>query len=64
MGILYSPPDKSDLVKHINNVFTETGVLHKQECYLLGSLNINLPLTRKKFSVTKVIEKMVKTYRL
>ena len=27
---------------NINNVFTETGVLDKRECYLLGDLNINL----------------------
>ena len=31
--ILHRQPDKSDF---INNVFTETGVLDKQECYLLG----------------------------
>ena len=31
LGILYRPPDKSDFVKHINNVFAETGVLDKQE---------------------------------
>ena len=47
LGILYRPPDKSDFVKHINNVFTETGVLDKQECYLLGDLNINLILDEK-----------------
>ena len=44
LGILYRPPDKSDFVKRINNVFTETGVLDKQECYLLRDLNINLIL--------------------
>ena len=27
LGILYRPPDKSDIVKHINNVFTEIGLL-------------------------------------
>ena len=27
LGILCRPPDKSDFVKHINSVFTETGVL-------------------------------------
>ena len=27
LGILCIPPDKSDFVKHINSVFTETGVL-------------------------------------
>ena len=36
LGILYRPPDKPDFIKHINNVFTETGILDKQECYLLG----------------------------
>ena len=35
LGILYRPPVKSDLVERINNVFTGTGVLDKQECYLL-----------------------------
>ena len=39
VGILYRPPNKSEFVKHINNAFTETGVLDKQECYLLGDLN-------------------------
>ena len=47
LGILYRPPDKLDFVKHFNNVFTETGVLDKQECYLLGDLNINLILDEK-----------------
>ena len=41
LGILYRPPDKSDFIKKVN-VFTETGVLDKQECYILGHLNINL----------------------
>ena len=36
LRILYRPPDKPDFIKHINNVFTETGILDKQECYLLG----------------------------
>ena len=44
LGILYRPPNKSDFIKHINNIFTETEVLDKQECYLLGNLNINLIL--------------------
>ena len=35
LGILCRSPDKS---KHINNDFTKTGVLDKQECYLLGEL--------------------------
>ena len=47
LGILYRPPDKSDFVKHINNVFTETGVLDKQVCYVLGDLNISLILDEK-----------------
>ena len=33
LGILYRPPNKSDFVKHIN-IFTETGVLDKQECII------------------------------
>ena len=45
--ILYRPPDKLDFVKHINNVFIETGVLGKQEFYLLRDLNINLILDEK-----------------
>ena len=53
LGILYRPPDKSDFVKHINNVFTETGVLDKQECYLLGDLNINLILEEKEIFSNK-----------
>ena len=53
LGILYRPPDKSDFVKHINNVFTETGVLDKQECYLLGDLNINLILDEKEIFSNK-----------
>ena len=47
LGILYRPFNKSDFVKHINNVFTETGVLDKEECYLSGDLNINLLLEKK-----------------
>ena len=42
LGILYRS-NKPDFVKNIN-VFTETGVLDKQECYLLGDLTINLLL--------------------
>ena len=45
-GILYRPPNKSDFDKHIN-VFTETRVLDKKDCYLLGDLNINLTLDEK-----------------
>ena len=45
LGILYRPPDKSDFVKYINNLFTETAALDKQECYLLGDLNIHLVLS-------------------
>ena len=45
--ILYGPPDKSDFVKHNNNVFTETGVLDKEECCLLGDLSVNLLLDEK-----------------
>ena len=64
LGILYRPPDKSDFVKHINDVLTEPGVLDKQKCYLLGDLNVNLVLTRKKFSATKAMEQMTKTCHL
>ena len=46
LGILYRPPNKSDFIKQIN-VFTETGVLNKQESYILGHLNINLLLDVK-----------------
>ena len=53
LGILYRPPDKSDFVKHINNVFIETGVLDKQECYLLGDVNINLILDEKEIFSNK-----------
>ena len=55
LDILYRPPKKSDFVKYIN-VFTETGVLNKQECYLLGDININLILDEKDiFSNTSYI---------
>ena len=47
LGILNRPFNKSDFVKHINNVFTETWVLDKQECYLSGDLNINLLHNKK-----------------
>ena len=53
LGILYRPPDKSDFVKHINNVFTGTGFLGKQECYLLRDLNINLILEKKEIFSNK-----------
>ena len=53
LGILYRPPDKADFVKHINNVFTETGVLVKQACYLLGDLNINLIPDKKEIFSNK-----------
>ena len=49
LSILYRPVNKSDCVKHINNYFTETEVLDKQEPYLLGDLNINLILDEKNF---------------
>ena len=52
LGILYRPPKKSDFVKYIN-VFTETGVLNKQECYLLGDININLILDKKEIFSNK-----------
>ena len=42
LDIFYRPPSKSDFAKHINNVFTETGVLDIQECFLTGNLIINL----------------------
>ena len=42
LGILYRPPHQSNFLKQINNIFTETGVLDKQECYLQGDLDINL----------------------
>ena len=45
--------DKSDFVKHIINVFTETRVLGKQECYLLGVLNLNLLLNEKEIFTSK-----------
>ena len=47
LGILYRPPDKLDFVKQVKNVFTETGVLNKQERYLAGNLNINVILGEK-----------------
>ena len=53
LDTLYKPPDKSEFVKYINNVFTETGVLDKQECYLLGDLNINLILDEKEIFSNK-----------
>ena len=52
LGILYKSPNKSDFVKHIN-VFTETGALDKQACYLLGDLNINLILDEKEIFSNK-----------
>ena len=55
LGILYRPPSKSEFVRHIYNVFTETGVLDKQQCYILGDSNINLQFGKeKKLSATKV----------
>ena len=53
LGILYSSPSKSNFVKHINNVFTETGILYKQECYLLGDLNINLLFDEREILINK-----------
>ena len=47
--ILYRPLDRSDFVEHI----TETGVLDKQGCYLLGDLNINLILDEKEIFNSK-----------
>ena len=52
LDILYRPPNKSDFVNH-NNVFTETGLLDKQEFYLLGDLNINLILEEKEIFSNK-----------
>ena len=57
MGIFYRPLDKLDFVKHINNVFTETGILDKQECYLLRDLNINLLLDKREIFSNKSYKK-------
>ena len=65
LGISYRPPSKSDFVKHINNVFTETGVLDKQELYLLGDLNINLLLDEKEIFNNKscpILQKVIQTF--
>ena len=35
----YRASNKSDFVKHVNNVFTETGALDKQECYFQRDLH-------------------------
>ena len=53
MGIICRPPDKSDFVNHINNVWSETGVLDKQERCLLGDLNVNLIRDEKDFFSNK-----------
>ena len=45
--LIYIPPNTLYFVKHINDIFTETGVLDKQECYLLRDPNINLLLDEK-----------------
>ena len=63
LGIWYRPPNKSDFVKPINVVLTETGILHKQECYLLGDWSI-YSLKGKKFSAANVIELLSKSCRL
>ena len=57
MGIFYRPLDKLDFVKHVNNVFTETGILDKQECYLLRDLNINLLLDKREIFSNKSYKK-------
>ena len=51
--MLYRPPDKKEFVKPINNVFSETGVLDKQKCYILGDLNINLLFDKKEIFSNK-----------
>ena len=61
MGIFYRPLDKLDFVTHINNVFTETGILDKQECYLLRDLNINLLPDKREIFSNKSYKKMAKT---
>ena len=53
LGILYRASDKSNFAKHSYHVFTETGVLDKQECYLLQDLNINLILDEKEIFSNK-----------
>ena len=63
VGILYRPPNKSEFVKHINNAFTETGVLDKQECYLLGDLNTKVKLAEfgwPKPAEIRIVENFVK----
>ena len=52
-GILYRSTDKSHFVKHINDIFTGTGILNKQVCYLKGDLNIILLLDEKEFFSNK-----------
>ena len=58
------PPNKSDFVEHINDIFTETGVLEKQEFCLLSYININLPLYEKEIFSNKVMDQMAKTCHL
>ena len=57
MGIFYRPLDKLDFVKHANNVFTETGILDKQECYLRRDLNKNLLLDKREIFSNKSYKK-------
>ena len=42
VGILYGLPEKNDFVKNLEETFTGCSILEKQDCYLLGDLNINL----------------------
>ena len=51
LGILHRQPDKSDF---INNVFTETGVLDKQDCYLLGLKYQSNPWRDRNFQQQKL----------
>ena len=54
VGILYRPPYKIDFVNCKDQIFCEYSAQETQECFLLGDFKINLLITGKESSATKL----------
>ena len=55
-------PNKSYFLKHINNVFTETKVLDKEDSYHLEEFNVNLLLKEKEIFSNKIYRTNVQDF--
>ena len=50
--VLYRPPDKPDLIEHLNHFLKESNASDIQYCYLIGDFNVDL-LSRNKMLFKK-----------